>query len=83
MKFFEGDTKGAAERDVYKRQVLRPSVTVIFFPLMINFMPVSYTHLYAPQIYGNFHTFPIPMAHPADTRIKPRREPKDSLFILF
>ena len=35
------------------------------------------------QIYGNFHTFPIPMAHPADTRIKPRREPKDSLFILF
>ena len=27
-----------------------------------------------PTIYGNFHTFPMPMAHPAESRRKPRRD---------
>src|SRR5699024_11597813 len=36
----------------------------------------------SPAKYGNFHTFPIPIAHPAETRIKPIRDPNFSLFIL-
>ena len=35
---------------------------------------------YIPHIYGNFHTLPMPMAHPAETRIKPNREANFSLF---
>ena len=34
---------------------------------------------YAPQIYGNFHTFPRPIAHPADTRMNPSLEANFSL----
>ena len=34
---------------------------------------------FSPHMYGNFHTFPSPTAHPADTRINPRREPNFSL----
>ena len=37
-----------------------------------------------PVMYGNFHKLPIPMAHPAETKINPNREPNFSLsFIRF
>ena len=36
-----------------------------------------------PTIYGNFHTFPMPMAHPAESRRKPRRDWNVSRSICF
>ena len=36
---------------------------------------------FCPQMYGNFHTLPRPMAHPADTSINPNRDWKVALFL--
>lgn len=33
---------------------------------------------YWPHIHGNFHTLPQPMAHPADSRMNPSRDPSFS-----
>jgi hypothetical protein len=48
-----------------------------------RYMAINAAPPYCAQIYGNFHTFPRPMAHPAETSINPRRELKRSLFIFY
>lgn len=57
----------------------RPSATRNTRYIRMNAAPP-----YMPVMYGNFHTLPIPMAHPAETKINPNREPNFSLsFIRF
>ena len=52
----------------------RPSATRNTRYIRMNAAPP-----YMPVMYGNFHTLPIPMAHPAETKINPNREPNFSL----
>ena len=57
----------------------RPSTT-----RQIMYSSIKLPPPFWPHIQGNFHTLPIPMAHPAETKINPNREPNFSLsFIRF
>ena len=44
-----------------------------------RYITINIAPPFCPHIYGNFHTFPRPIAHPADTRMNPSLEANFSL----
>ena len=57
------------------------SITMTGRPKMTRntrYMSTNAAPPYSPVMYGKRHTLPKPMAHPAEIKMKPKREPNRS-----